>query len=462
MAYELAVIDPGLMELGGHHAGFATSLQELLAQGGASAPKRVKIYAHTAIDQRLAQQLMPDECAGKMEVELLFSTNFYQLFEKQNTIADANSYINKLAREYFKALLAYYDEYEYRRTKQKQVNKALFFYPCLSWEHANALSIALSMLDSKQHGQHTVDAQHVVCAMYNPGINHQGSTTNLSQRVKFYHGFRRLARHACVRIFASDKELSTQYQQLLQMPKPLPIHPCYLLDWAQLANTQIASNKVNQVATVLLYSGDAKQNKGINLVPELVDVLANNSPQLQLQLQLQVQYTISWQYPEIAEALVKLSQQAEQYSNFSLYNQFWNQSELIQHLIDAEVVLLPYNAKTYSDKSSGFLWLCAALNKPVILLGESWLSREAKRLGVNLTIVPELNVVPSDCNAAENYINSIAKAILGVVVHKAEKLAEDKSIMPADTSEPEVVTQYRAQIFGAMFDWFKLLSKRPT
>ncbi|WP_285164736.1 glycosyltransferase family protein [Shewanella goraebulensis] len=469
MPYKLVVIDPGLMELGGHHAGFATTLKFLASQTGSNQPTAIKLYANKSIDQRLLKQLelSNGDNVLSMEVEAAFTTNFYQLFEKQNTIADANSFINILAREYYQALLSFYVEFPYQSENPKSADKVVFFYPCLSWEHANALAIALTMLDGNEQvakikNENLINAQHVVCAMYNPGINHNGITVSISHRLKFYHGFQRLVRHASTTIYTSDKELASQYQQLLHLQEPFEIHPCYLHDWAHLIPNKSTQGKLNRVPTVLLYNGDAKENKGINLLPTIIDSLLslNNKTHNQQPIQLTVQYTLSWQYPEIADTLVKLDQLAEKYNNVSLYKHFWSQTELIQHLVNADVVLLPYNAEVYSDKSSGFLWLCAALNKPVVIIGKSWLSREAQRLGLQFKIVPALMKEDVEKGLLKEHFDRVASGIIDVLTDEQSNTAnksKDTMLKQSQSNQTEAlngITQYRAQLFGPIFDWF--------
>lgn len=478
MSYELQVIDPGLMELGGHHAGFATTLKYLLNEHYANQPASVTVYTHQAIDKRLERKLTHEVSANTQNISIngVFKTNFYQLFEKQNTIADANVFISKLACEYFATLSAIYEGYDSQLELKGTIANVVFFYPCLSWEHANALTIALSMLDASLHNKENtsnlasrLNAQHVICAMYNPGLNHKGLTIDVSHRVKFFHGFQKLVKHPSVRLFASDKELACQYQQLLNLSASVPIHPCYLHDWGQLPNGKRLHADEGEVPKVLLYNGDAKLNKGISLLPGIIETLQEQNSNVigQLSLELTVQYTLSWQYPEIADALKKLQQQSEEYKNLTLCKQFWSQTELIEHIISASIVLLPYSAKAYSDKSSGFLWLCGALNKPVVILGESWLSREAERLGIHYTIVPMKSDVFSDAKAAKADFLKITDAIFAVLKlelgNAVKTLSIESDIQSKNRNNVDAsdIRNYRGQLYGSIFEWFAKISTQP-
>jgi len=49
-------------------------------------------------------------------------------------------------------------------------------------------------------------------------------------------------------------------------------------------------------------------------------------------------------------------------------------------LEECSAVVFNYNPVIYANKTSGFLWQACSVNAPVVVIGESWLSREAQVL----------------------------------------------------------------------------------
>ena len=117
--------------------------------------------------------------------------------------------------------------------------------------------------------------------------------------------FSRLSIQKGVSLFASDKE-TQEYYQLLEVPIQ-GIHPCYLLPWQRLN-----VNKVNtsSVPNLLIYMGDAKENKGFLRLPSLVKQLLLF---YDYKVSLTIQYTLSWETPELVNAIAQLNELAKDY-----------------------------------------------------------------------------------------------------------------------------------------------------
>jgi hypothetical protein len=292
------------------------------------------------------------------------------------------SYIILLAMEYMSVLKEV--------SKVSQNTKTVCFYPCLNWEHASALSLALSFIPTLL-GKVT----HKVCCMFKP--------IEKSLLSDFYYrsAFRNLSRITNVHLFASDWE-TRQYYSELHIPIK-GIHPCYLMPWRQLRlrNSQHPSHR-----HFLLYMGDAKENKGFTILPSLIRRLVD---QFGTNLKLTVQYTLTWENPELQNSIEELQTLARQFEQLNVVNKFWDIRDIVDCIGSVDMFLCTYDVEAYQDKSSGLAWLAAFFNIPVMMLNTCWLTREFERLGVRYGISNILlpKEIPITVPANSDYASSL-------------------------------------------------------
>ena len=344
------VIDPGMMEAGGHHAALLETLIHS-ESGGA----KVCVLTHKQLDDDLETKAKNNG----IQVNRFFSTNFYQHYEDSLdlNLSGMQYYIRQLAWEYACAI---------KYAAQGSANhKVVCFYPCLNWEHANAVSLALTMSDERQ--QYT----HKVCCMFKPlKINHQSEWL-------YKYSFGQLAKHSGVELFASDWETREYYKDLGITIQG--IHPCYLLPWSSLNKQKTASSETPHL---LLYMGDAKENKGFLRLPE---VITKAIAKFNGKVKLTVQYTLAWDYPELAAVIYTLKRLEKNYpAQVQIYTRFWSKDELQSLITSLSGVVCTYDSQTYQNKSSGLAWLCGYYNLPIIFMSQQpfWMHREIERLGI--------------------------------------------------------------------------------
>ncbi|MFZ8143277.1 hypothetical protein [Alteromonas macleodii] len=363
----LVIIDPGLYEVGGHHAAL------LYTMAAKKQKKTVDITIYSSF--HVANELNEFASSKDLKIKPWFKSNFYQHFEDNPNFKSAklNSFIRGLALEFKSAIL---DALERKAT----AGDVTFWYPCVNWEHANALSLALSQLADSQQ---SVDCacKHKVCSMFMS----QKPEHKLSN-LPYETAFRRLTKFLNVELFASDWELR-EYLERLGI-KVCGIHPCYLLPWSSLkSGKEKYINAENSSRTFLLYMGDAKENKGFTLLPALIKSL---SAYYSNNVKFVVQYTMTWSSPELALTEQQLNKLAEQVESFELHKAFWSVGELIHILSSTNLIFCTYEASAYHFKSSGLAWLASFFNIPVVLRGESWLTREFTRLRHPFEVSPTL------------------------------------------------------------------------
>ena len=360
----LAIIDVGMMEYGGHHAGFA----EYIASTGKGYNGFINIYCSQYIDKRLQRRLESEDIA----VKPVFKTEPYIYFGKPVGLKEEHSYISELAREYELIL-------QELQQLTEQDNEVVCFYPSLNWDHANALAVALIKNES-------ISLKQLACAMFNPGIGYDGRITNARRLIKFRHAFSLLYKTG-VSIYSSDYELAWQYQRVMQTEQLVPIHPCYLTDWQKLG---VVKPQGHRQKRVLLYIGDAKTNKGFAELPQIVQRLLKEKI---AGVEYIVQFTRAWDDPDILPTIEWLQHKALETQELIVIEQFLSDDELRNLLATVDIAVFNYDRQEYQNKSSGILWLLAWYSIAIITLQTSWISREAQRLGVTVSNIRKEEIV---------------------------------------------------------------------
>lgn len=354
------VIDPGMMEAGGHHAALLETLCESEKEGGL-----LQVFSHTCLDERLASKAT--ECGIKIHRH--FETNFYQHYDDSLTlkVSGIQSYVRYLAQEYMRA---------FELIAQHHITEEIVcFYPCLNWEHASGLSLALSYVTPR------FSCTHKVCCMFTP--LERTEVSNLYYKA----AFNKLSGIHGVEMYASDWETGIFYTDIGVKIKGF--HPCYLLPW----DDSLIRGGESEVYPphFLLYVGDAKENKGFTKLPKLVELYVKK---YEGNVKLTIQFTLSWEYPELLETIKQLDKLNERYKQLNLYKCFWSTSTLTKVFSQLTGIVCTYNVDTYQNKSSGLTWLATFFDISVVVSGSCWVSRELARLGRVCSIDESLIIEP--------------------------------------------------------------------
>jgi len=354
---KLAIVDPGLNEAGGHHAALLNALLSTERKNTFD----ITVYSSLHI----ARELSELACHQNLNVKPWFTSNFYQHFDDNASLRGEaiNTFIRGLASEYKTVITDLLNHLDIN-------DKIVFWYPCVNWEHASALSLALSrLIKTKSYNDHS--CKHKVCSMF-MSQQPENQLTNLP----FETAFKRLNQFKNVEVYASDLELK-DYLEKLNI-EVCGIHPCYLLPWPKFDKAKKDSNcQSGDSKTYLLYMGDAKENKGYMLLPALIERLSTVQSD---NVRLIVQYTMTWPTPKLAEIEEKLIQLDKQIENLEVHREFWSVDELVFNLKVIDLIFCTYDPPAYQHKSSGLAWIACYFQIPVVLRGECWLTREFTRL----------------------------------------------------------------------------------
>jgi hypothetical protein len=364
------VVDPGMMEAGGHHAALAETLCQSKAR---LVDADIQVYASKQLDKNLRQSF---SLVGIVSHEV-FDCHFYRHFDESSQLGPAGmqDYIRGLAREYIGILL--------QAIEQAKTKAIIFFLPCLNWEHANAFSLASKMLEQALC---SAPIHVVACAMYSPRFVKDEQAI---QAMWYAMAFRGLIKFNFVSLYGSEHELCEDYGHLLSSA-PLAMHPCYLMDWESIEKPEAESEaKIEKEVHYLLYLGDAKENKGFNRLPKILEEGLKNTP---VDTKFIIQFTLAWEYPEIMETVLTLKRWAVDEPRLILHHGFWSNEEVLSILGNIRGAVCTYDSAVYQHKSSGLVWILAFVHKPFLISGNCWLSREAERLNLDVYHDPNLAI----------------------------------------------------------------------
>jgi len=173
------LIDPALGHLNGRHLATLEALDLNIAHGG-----------WNIIGGRNEPENL-NKFVRNQNVD--FSPVFSQPFYKLSLMSSKGSILEHVmvvpAREYGEAI--------------RLSECSSFRYHTLSWEHAEALAVALQYCWNCNVAP---SAEHIVLAMFNPGISHDGSIINSLEFVRYRFAFRQLLNNSSINLFVPCRE----------------------------------------------------------------------------------------------------------------------------------------------------------------------------------------------------------------------------------------------------------------
>ncbi|MEA1968613.1 MAG: hypothetical protein U9N77_10390 [Thermodesulfobacteriota bacterium] len=412
--FTLVIADPGLEAASGHHAGVATYIS---SKRCSDIP--LIFFAHQKIEAPLYQILKSTGC----EIYRHFTSSQYRHYgnnnpqDKSPSLASIHSYIALLSKEYT-ALFA-------RLTARNNDEQFVLCYHTLNWEHASALALAL-----RRKNVFSGRLRHIALLMFNPAIDFRGQITDALQCLNFRTAMNALQNCKGVELFVSDTERACEYQQLLDLPQPLPLHPCFLADWSKLPRLSLSSPTGS--TRITLYLGDAKPEKGFDKLPALVKGLL---PHADAHTELVIQYTFNGEDARISSTIADLQAIAVSDGRLTLHCGFWSDRQLHDKLSRTDLFIFTYDGDVYRNKNSGILWLLGWYQCPLLFLEPSWLTREARRLGL---IFDMLNQESSSPEGIADQIKTL--------LQKNAKGAQH-------SNWDETINAYRHQIYSDFHEW---------
>ena len=345
----MIIPDAGLREYSGHHPAMIEAIAN--TESYRSGEIRLSVFSHVHCNDEFVKRMS----ALSVNIEKHFSSDFYECTRKLSNIVESREYINNLAVEYIEVLKKYIER-----------PSSLFLFHTLDWQHAIALSSAISIVDSM--GNKTRELNVMVFLMFDPYFTEETGGQQLS--INYRIAFKMLAKHKSVKMYASDYEIRAKYEHILQ--KKIEIHPCILVGGSVSCNRQKNNN-------VILYLGDAKPEKGFMDLPFLLRKYCSEEDRGDVEFI--VQYTISNENEDLKLVARKIDDLAKADIRIKVIKRFVSQEEIDDVLDSADSIVFNYDELEYKYKSSGVLWLAAKYGLRMYFMTNTWLNREAARLG---------------------------------------------------------------------------------
>jgi len=129
--------------------------------------------------------------------------------------------------------------------------------------------------------------------------------------------------------------------------------------------------------TVLLYAGDAKDNKGFHLVPEVAARLARAYPGWDFLIHA----NDSTAWGDLRAAFDALQEIAAQTPNIRFMKGRLSREDYDDVMRQADCMVSTYDPVQYARKSSGVLWESISLGLPVLAPADCWIANEAEEWG---------------------------------------------------------------------------------
>jgi hypothetical protein len=382
---KIVIPDPGLREYGGHHPAMINAIAN--TQAVITGDMQLEVYCNKAC----SEDFITNSQSKQVTINKHFETDFYQYFYQSQSLATLNTYINQLTKEY----LSVFEKQLASESKDNAINKnsrTLFLYHTLNGEHATALGAAIAIYNK----QYSFPLQYCVFLMFNPVKYNEKGEFNSQHFISFKVGFSLLAKQKGVQFHASEGELQQSYQHLFtrksnqqeisefhnQTNREIEIHPCGLLS---------QHNKdIQKVKRVILFTGDAKVNKGFSTLPEIVKQVTKHITDSDVEFI--IQYTITNNCEELNKIDGRLQLLAKVDRRIKLTTRFWSHAELHENFAKANSIVFNYDSSVYQTQSSGVLWLAASYNLNMIFLTSNWLIREAGKLDCQFSLCNYINL----------------------------------------------------------------------
>lgn len=165
-------------------------------------------------------------------------------------------------------------------------------------------------------------------------------------------------------------------------------------------------------AYVLLYAGEAKNDKGFENLPELLTRILK-TPRLK-----NVKFALHYVGDEVPEAQADVARLTDQMLNegFSLavHRSFLDGESYAKLLRNSSLIVVAYDPEHYFEKSSGVTWEAIVYGRPIIATSGSFMGREAEEAGLPVSLASEFNggaVFDALCSALNDRESSTGAAL---------------------------------------------------
>lgn len=221
-----------------------------------------------------------------------------------------------------------------------------------------------------------------------------------------------------VRILTDSDQLTSDYEEVFGncvQTAPIPVDPKIF-----------AFNRHGSSTRTLLYLGDARTEKGYQMLPALAAFLSESLGSGILRLVIQSNFNIAAGEPGISEARAILSAQ----KGIELLYEPLSEEEYAHQLSVSTLLLLPYQRSNYVARSSGILAEAIVAGIPAIVPSGTWLSQQLRRFGGGLCFD----------GSSEGLIHSVSNALRQI--DALQQQAKDRHASFAEFHNPTRLAKF--------------------
>lgn len=356
--FHLSLVDSGLRYPSGHHYAVAQNLAEEFSETNRFESFNIIANRNCSDDVCIDSKV---KLYRDLEVDI-YGDEFHDSFEGGEEAGRGLSKSFAVAGDYLRALK------KIESWPGTEGAHKIALMHSLSLEHIYALSLIAEVIEKTQ-----IDLL-LVCLTYAPGMSIDGDLNDSRAATLGLTAISRLTNVGKVLMYTADDELKQLYQPLTTSSNhQFEVHPCLLIgkNFRERYECETKSQP-----TVLLYSGDAKKDKGFFELP----ALAGQAGKLFPDSKILIHYTFRSEDKKLCETDRQLCEICTD-DAVSIIKGHLPDSEITALIASASLIVLNYSRKVYRNKSSGFIWLGAFLKKNFIVPRETWLGRELVRLG---------------------------------------------------------------------------------
>ncbi len=352
-------VDPAAGLKGMHNLGFV----DLLMHQALPQTVEVALAAH--------RDLAPDRCvslgARGVEVMGVFSTDVYRFADELPDLAALTPFNVALTAELMELL---------RQAGRRWPHRALHFVlHSASWPMLRALSVALASGDWPPSWRF-----HVFLG-YWPGAGVDGEVIHHPLMLRYKVALSAFAHRTDVRWYTSTADYRPGFQRLLGDRSTVALHPFFLGQW-DTATPAPDGGSSGEVRRVFVYGGDIRPIKGFAQVPEMIEHLVQRFPAV-TRLLVQLATPAKSLKGSLKSAGERLAALEAALPVLEVTRGFADSMALMEMVASSDLIVLNYDASAYRHKTSGFLWLAAQLGVRCAVTADTWLEREALRLGMS-------------------------------------------------------------------------------
>jgi len=187
------------------------------------------------------------------------------------------------------------------------------------------------------------------------------------------------ARRRQVRLIADSEGLAAEYRQLTSLPiTALPI-PHMLSEHTSRART----GSLPRIG----YFGEARREKGFDVLVEAIDILAKSDHGIAFELVVQSYVRTGFEEQGCTAACARLDQ--KRFANVRVLKGSLDARRFYEEFLACDAVLMPYDAERYRTRNSGVFADAVAAGIAVIVTRGTWMQQQMdRRCGAGLA-VPE-------------------------------------------------------------------------